>query len=271
METMVETLRQKQQNQENDEQELTPFLLIHKIPIYFQENWRTGIGGGLWSTGLALGQYFGTASATTNLLELGQRCASRYTEQSSSSKTQLSILELGSGNGFLAVCLVAAITSIQDKLQICDFVITDETDHLDMIQRTIKNNLHMLPYSENITIMEHQWGVFNNETSTNIFESTSETKTNSKIILDGTKKFDLIIGSDVAYRDYLYTPLIQSLQQFSHEETISLIGVTMVDTKPEFFHQLDRANFMYQKLADHLIQPQFRGTTFGLFAIQRKV
>jgi predicted nicotinamide N-methyase len=274
MDTIVNTKDQQQQQhtttndvEEDDVQVVKPFLFVHDIPIYFQEDWRTGIGGGLWSTGLAMGEYFGTESALSNLYHLSQRCSSRYTEQPSSSTTQLSILELGSGNGFLAVCLVAAIASLRDKLQIRDFVITDDMDHLDMIQQTIKNNPHTSPYSENITIMEHRWGIFTND---NTKVSTTETNTNSKFILDGSKKFDLIIGSDVAYRDYLYDPLIRSLNQFSHSETISLIGVTMTDTKPEFFHQLDRAKFMYKKLADHLMHPQFRGTTFGIFAIQRK-
>jgi hypothetical protein len=39
------------------QQQQKPFLIIGTIPIYFQEDWNTGIGGGLWSTGLAMAQY----------------------------------------------------------------------------------------------------------------------------------------------------------------------------------------------------------------------
>ncbi len=30
------------------------FLSIDDTPVYFREDWNTGIGGGLWSTGLAI-------------------------------------------------------------------------------------------------------------------------------------------------------------------------------------------------------------------------
>lgn len=261
-----------------------PFMYVRNIPIYFEEDWRTGIGGGLWSTGLAMGKYFNTESAITNLMNLSQRCSTTSTSSSHErQQTELSILELGSGNGFLAVCLAAAITSIsssqtKNKLRIRNLVITDEINHLNLIQKTIHNNLHVLECVDNLTVQEHQWGVFKDSNISRIKELTvsldesiiyNKSISNNNVVLDGTTKFDLIIGSDVAYHETLYQPLLQSLQQFSHDDTISLIGITMSDTKPSFFHQLDCNGFMYQKLADHLLDPQFRGTTFGVFAIQK--
>lgn len=225
-----------------------PFLHIRGIPIYFLEDWRAGIGGGLWSTGLAMGRYFGTDSAISNLRKLSQ------------GNTDLSILELGSGNGFLAVCLAAAITST-DSLRVRDFVITDEVDHLDLIRKILQANPSALKCVDNLSVTEHRWGTF---------PSSSNIISDDAFVLDGTKKFDLIVGSDVAYRECLYDPLIRSIQQFSHSRTIVLIGVTMIDTTPEFFHRLDRAGLVWQKFADHLLDPEFRGTTFGVFAIQRK-
>jgi predicted nicotinamide N-methyase len=261
---------------------IKPFMYVRNIPIYFHEDWRTGIGGGLWSTGLAMGKYFNTESAITNLYNLSMRCTTSST-QLSSSNGGLSILELGSGNGFLAVCLAAAITSTsssnnKNQLRIRNLIITDESDHLNMIQKTILSNPQVLDCIDNVTIQEHRWGVFTDDTNCSIGSSislkndgTSHTYSNNRIALDGTKKFDLIIGSDVAYHDTLFQPLLKSIQQFSHHETISLIGITMTDTKPSFFHQLDLHGFMYEKLADHLLDPQFRGTTFGIFAIQKKM
>jgi predicted nicotinamide N-methyase len=264
---------------------ITPFLFVRSIPIYFEEDWRTGIGGGLWSTGLAMGKYFNTESAITNLAKLSQRCSPSPSSSLLSHERQqmkLSILELGSGNGFLAVCLTAAITSLsssqsQNKFRISNLVITDEINHLSLIQKTIQNNLHAMECVDNLTIQEHQWGVFtdsnicNTESTVSLNDNINGTAvfSNNPIALDGTTKFDFIIGSDVAYHESLYQPLLQSLQQFSHDDTISLIGITMTDTKPAFFHQLDYHGFMYQKLADHLLDPPFRGTTFGIFAIQK--
>jgi hypothetical protein len=34
---------------------------------------------------------------------------------------------------------------------------------------------------------------------------------------------------------------------------------------------LRQAGLMYRKLADHLMPQEFRGTTFGVFVIQRQV
>ena len=226
-----------------------PFLYIRGIPVYFREDWRTGIGGGLWSTGLALGRYFGTDAAQSNLRNFRPRGAH-----------SLSILELGSGNGFLAVCIAAAITAM-DSMRVQDFVITDELDHLDLIRTIIQANPNAMKCVDNLSVMEHRWGMF---------PSNSSEVSKNAIVLDGTKKFDLIVGSDVAYRESLYDPLIKSILQFSHSHTVTLIGVTMIDTTPEFFHRLDRAGLFWQKFADHLLEPKFRGTTFGIIAIQRK-
>eukprot|EP01083_Nonionella_stella_P242898 846884_1 len=98
-------------------------------------------------------------------------------------------------------------------------------------------------------VKEHRWGEFEP---------------------DDDEKFDFIFGSDVAYRDFLHEPLIQTLVRYSHEGTISLIGVTMIDTKPKFFTELKEKGFTYVRLPDAQMAPEFRGTTFGLFVIQKK-
>jgi hypothetical protein len=110
--------------------------------------------------------------------------------------------------------------------------------------------------------VEHHWGEFEQNT---VGDDSLEAQ-----LRQGRYKFDVIVGSDVAYRDDLYEPLIASLLQYSHSETISLIGVTMNDTKPAFFHKLREAGFRYERLADHLMDPQFRGNTFGIFVIQKR-
>lgn len=179
------------------------------------------------------------------------------------SRVGISALELGSGNGFLGTVLAAALKE-HGHVSIDKLVVTDFADHLNLISRTVEANSHIFKGNNEgpmttthhedcqVYVVEHQWGV----------ESAEP-------VLLG-KKFDFIFGSDLAYRDSLHAPLIASLNMFSHEHTIALIGVTMLDTTPAFFTALDRAGFYYERLADGLLDPEFRGSTFGIIAIQKK-
>jgi predicted nicotinamide N-methyase len=208
----------------------SPFLSIRDQPIYFQEDWSIGIGGGLWSTGLALAHYLKTEHAAKQ---------ARF--------DHLEVLELGSGNGLLSVCL-AAWGSVQS------LVVTDlDDEHLQLIRQTLQANQHILR-NKNVQVVKHKWGDF----------EKLEDEAWAKI------DFDLIIGSDVAYREELYDPLIASLQYFVKTKTIVLLGVTMADTKAVFFDLLEKGGFRYEKMADHLMPENFRGTTFGIFVIQNK-
>jgi predicted nicotinamide N-methyase len=226
-----------------------PFAYIHGVPIYFCQDWRTGIGGGLWSTGLALSRYFATEAARSNLETLAKGSALR------------DILELGSGNGFLSVCLAALASA--HGIRIHNLVVTDlDDEHLSMIRDTIDANSHAMAAVDNVTVMKQSWGQFD-ESSDSM--DTSELE---RSVSRGTMKFDLILGSDVAYRDFLYEPLIASMRQYSHARTTSLIGVSMTDTTPAFFHMLESAGFRFQKLADQLLEPEYRGSTFGIIVIR---
>jgi len=229
------------------------FLTLHKVPIYFAEDsWRSGrIGSGLWSTGLALAHYCRTQTAVHNVRRL---CENKSSSSLSPNDSGISVLELGSGNGFLAVCVAALATSHPDHVCIQDLVVTDTADHLDQIRETVAANQDAIRNVKRVTVKEHVWGSFPSN------EDGSPTPS----------KFDLIIGSDVAYREHLYDPLIKSIRHYSHSNTVSLIGVTMADTTPEFFERLNAEGFVYQKFADHLLEPEFRGTTFAIFAIRLK-
>lgn len=220
---------------------ITPFLTVHDAPVYFQEDWNTGIGGGLWSTGLAMAHYFCSESARNSVMRLAAPAET---------KKPLRVLELGSGNGFLSVCLLAMARDYIDTL-----VVTDVADHLPLIEKTVAANQHLIVAADDhhpvakIIIKEHNWGEFENN-----MEET----------------FNLILGSDVAYRPYLYDPLISSLSHYSDSNTISLIGVTMSDTTPAFFVKLQKAGFSYTRLNDFLMHTNFQGTTFAIFVIRKK-
>lgn len=224
------------------------FLHINDTPVYFQEDWNTGIGGGLWSTGLAFARY----------LEHHSQHALSSLDALHDHEKKLSLLELGSGNGFLAICMLALYKDIWNE-----FVVTDVESHLDLIETTLHANPHLVG-DTNVTVMQHLWGEFHPSTDSSSCSIQNE-------VNNGTFKFDVIIGSDVAYRQELYDPLISSLKQFSHAKTVCLIGVTMNDTRPQFFHKLREAGFRYERLADWLLEPEYRGNTFGIFVIQQKV
>lgn len=229
-----------------------PFLTVQSQPIYFQEDWDTGIGGGLWSTGLALARYFGSHHATQQLL------LQNHSNGGNSKQTTklLQVLELGSGNGLLALCLLALFQNRLERL-----VITDLPDHLPLIRKTLDANKHLLLGNDKgnktktpvVQVAKCCWGEF--------------TEISPEFEKEG---FDLIVGSDVAYREELYEPLIATLLHYCSPTTVVLLGVTMNDTQPVFFEMLQRAGFCYEKLADHLLDPEFRGTTFGIFVLRRR-
>lgn len=247
----------------NDEEQLLkqastrqPFMTIGETSVYFCEDWATGIGGGLWSTGLALARYFTTDHAAACIKSLRKQKGER-----------LSVLELGSGNGFLSVVLLALAHESMENL-----VVTDNAEHVPMMRETIANNSHILANQANaveIRVLEHLWGEFQPESSLDT-AATDKSDSLTDRVQQGTHQFDLIIGSDLAYRKELYDPLIASLKQYSHGKTVTLIGITMADTTPSFFDRLTKAGLVYEKFAPHLVDPEFRGNTFGVFMIQRR-
>ena len=185
----------------------------------------------------------------------------------------------------------------RDKIH--NLVITDAKDHLPLIKQTLNANPHLLPSScpENETetshcvhVLEHRWGQFQEELPI-IGASTTETETNvishhsmqtmvGRLATGQHCEFDLIVASDVAYHEDLYEPLIESLLRFMEEEKgktkscpqppVILLGCTMSDTTPDFFDCLLDRGFLYQRLANHLLDTEYQGHIFGIFVVQRR-
>eukprot|EP00977_Amphora_coffeiformis_P002093 scaffold400_cov185-Amphora_coffeaeformis.AAC.9 len=241
-----------------------PFLHVADKPIYFAEDWGTGIGGGLWSTGAALAKYFDTAHAALQL---------------SYSRKTTSFLELGSGNGLLSVCWMAMLLKSRSDTESAYYpqrhhkvVVTDTAEHLSLIRQTLEANSHVVNDTQllEVLVQEHLWGEFD-DTNDNVTPAMEDDNA-SVLRIEPHQTFDFIVGSDVAYRRELYEPLIASLQHFSHDDTVILLGCTMADTTPKFFDLLRKAGFVYQKLADHVLPPEYRGQqTFGIFVVQRRI
>mmetsp|Transcript_60849 Transcript_60849/g.68088 ORF Transcript_60849/g.68088 Transcript_60849/m.68088 type:complete len:391 (-) Transcript_60849:53-1225(-) len=352
------TIRNNTNNNNNTIASTTPINNENSgYDIYLHENWDSGIGGGLWTTGLALAKYFTTSQHflqqfySMQLQKKKQLVARRSTTSSSrrqysceegndvddnnlqqqqqQQQSPLRILELGSGNGFLSVCLITAIavatantvttsntdddddnesnndididsnsntTTVGSREGIVeiDVIVTDTKEHLQLMKETIESNLQRilpqivnrslprkLDYEEKedsevdtttidniiekiVSVKEYLWGEEHYDFGTG--EKDDENN-------DGSQYFDLIIGSDVVYRDHLHDPFIQALTEFSSPSTIAIIGVTMSDTKPIFFTKLIQAGFHYEKLAEHLFDIEFNtcDRQFGIFVISRSI
>jgi len=240
------------------------FIISNDRQISFNDDWDTGIGGGLWSTGLAMSKYF---ASHVSQIQSDLQSLQFITKKQD---VGLSAIELGSGNSFLSAVFAPVSVGIVSEL-----VVTDLADHLELMEKTFAVNQTSLDWqkqkiekSENQTfdivqcagtlmngkmklvVAEHSWGKF------------------AALPACIDKKFDFIFGSDVAYHGY-QPLLIQSLLRLSHNDTVILIGCTMYDSKPQFFRDLIKAGFRYERLKDNLVESQFRGTTFGIFVIQR--
>jgi Lysine methyltransferase len=293
----------------NDDSELQAqvFMTVRGHPVNFREDWGAGIGGGLWSTGLALARYLDTDHAFDTFPELWERrrrglsmhqprgkddanhAASATASESAKATSRappLRVVELGSGNGLLSACWLALAKSIASSTasgvdptrqpsrgheHLCELYVTDTQDHLSLIRSTLAANSHLLCHeTTHVQVMEYEWGKDWPDT-TRVHDSDND---DLSILPSSSKSpftFDIIFGSDVAYRPELYDPLIQSLTLLSNCQTRIYLGVTMADTCPDFFRKLTRAGFVYRKLDDALLEPEHRGLTFGIFVVQRHI
>ena len=251
------------ETEDNSESDKKVFLSIEHTPIYFREDWDTGIGGGLWSTGLALAKYFEhhSSDVSENLKRLDELKRKRGDNDG------ISAIELGSGNGCLSACLLALAQ--QKNIPLKHLAVTDLDDHLSLMDKTIRSNPHTwdeLIVSKGGSSSTHSGSPSNKKEQRPVSVTVKEYAWG----VDVDEKYDFIFGSDLAYRDYLHDPLISSLLQLSHQHTICLIGVTMNDTRPIFFKKLTQNGFRYERLADHNLEGQFRGGNFGIFVIMRR-
>jgi hypothetical protein len=244
-------------------------------PIYFHDNWDVGIGGGLWSTGLAMAYFF--------------RKKSSVIRESLNSLKANTALELGSGNGFVSVSFLASLSSSGKIFK--ELVITDLEVQLPLIERTLNANRHIIGrFHVDINLLHKRYaGTESSSLSSSELETKSSMATMKVIVARHAwgeftssadhlgesngccTKFDFIFGSDIAYRDCLHQPIVQSLVYFSHYRTTILLGVTMYDTKPTFFDALWAAGFTYFRIVDNdNILPEYRGKSFGLFLVRKR-
>jgi hypothetical protein len=189
----------------------------------------------------------------------------------------------------------------------CQLVVTDTLEHLPLIRRTLDANRHLmspaggdgsgggaasspspsssssLSPSIDVRVAEYRWGSGTGGAAATAdgtgdcgAGAAAAAETTATTATDGGGgggggpsggKFDVILGSDVAYRPDLYGPLVASLVELSHRSTVAYLGVTMADTRPDFFRLLTGSGFEYRRLDDRLLDPEYRGWAFGVFVV----
>ena len=163
--------------------------------VVLDEDWTSGIGGGLWSTGLSMSKYF-------------QKNKDTLKRKLSMSR----VLELGSGNGYLAAVLSSIVHD-------CSVVVTDTAEHCPLITRTFESNsAHIPDWQSRVNVKELIWG---KDKDLGIF--------------------DFVFGTDVAYRDHLHDPLITALQDHMGENSVALIGEFFFFNKFHLIHLQNQA------------------------------
>lgn len=133
--------------------------------------------------------------------------------------------ELGSGTGLVGLCL--ASSKDPSILAPKEVVITDRADHLPLIRRNAETNgLSSGSSSTKVSVLEYDW-------------------LNDDVTHLEPLPFDVILGTDVAYCEELYAPVVAALSRIAGPRTLILLGVTRTDTHPEFFQLLHEAGFDY--------------------------
>lgn len=113
-----------------------------------------------------------------------------------------------------------------------EIVVTDQKDHLDLIERNICANIAKMKAP--IRVQEFNW------------LKDKETKnTDSKVKALCALPFDVVVGTDVAYCQELYGPVVHALCRLSGPHSLILLGVTRTDTNPRFFQLLQEEGFDY--------------------------
>lgn len=112
-----------------------------------------------------------------------------------------------------------------------EVVITDRADHLPLIRRNAETNglasgSSSTTTATKVTVLEYDW-------------------LNDDVTHLEPLPFDIIVGTDVAYCEELYAPVVVALSRIASPKTLILLGVTRTDTRPEFFQLLHKAGFDY--------------------------
>eukprot|EP00644_Phytophthora_capsici_P000465 jgi/Phyca11/13746/fgenesh1_pg.PHYCAscaffold_4_\ len=203
--------------------------------LEFECDWAPGIGGSVWTSGELLAAH----------LELQRE---HYRSIFDGSR----VLELGSGTGYVGLMIAACFNPSHVYL-------TDLPTHLNGLHRNVERNSGALRPGVQMHVSELSWG--NVEQETSLLESIADS--------NGEAQVDVILGTDVAYLQELYDPLLHTMNRLATSRTLILLGLNRADTRLTFFRQLERDGFEYYKIPDLKLPQEYWGRDFGLFEIRR--
>ncbi|CAM9107865.1 unnamed protein product [Discosporangium mesarthrocarpum] len=149
------------------------------------------------------------------------------------------VLELGSGTGLVGL----ASAMFGPPLEV---VITDLASHVEICRQNVAENTRLFLDKNRVRVEEYDWG-------------------NSVPVSLGRVPFDVIIGTDLAYFTHLHQPLIKALKGTAGPSTLIILGITRMDTGPDFFDALDKAGFEC-----YLMEKAASNKGFGLFCIFKR-
>ncbi|KAI9915506.1 hypothetical protein PsorP6_006983 [Peronosclerospora sorghi] len=204
--------------------------------LEFECDWTPGIGGSIWTSGQVLVVHLQAQRAVYRPLFNGAR-----------------VVELGSGTGYVGLMVAACYAASHVYL-------TDLETHLHGLRRNVERNAKAIRADVQVHVTELCWGSSEQETS--LLEMT----------MDGTDapQVDVILGTDVAYREELYDPLLHTINRLATWRTLILLGLNRADTKLKFFHKLEQTGFEYYKISESNLVRERWSREFGLFEIRRR-
>jgi len=135
----------------------------------------------------------------------------------------------------------------------CDVTITDVPAVMYLLEENVQRNLPPAVLQKTkgkVRIKSHRWG-----------ESVSE--------LEGP--YDVIIGTDVVYREDIIDPLIQSIKNLSdHDTTVIIANEIRSKRILDLFFQRMTVDFKYQTLSLKSVDDLFETSAYQAFVFKKK-
>ncbi|CAH0479908.1 unnamed protein product [Peronospora belbahrii] len=210
--------------------------------LEFECDWTPGIGGSVWTSGELLAAHLELQREYYRSIFDGAR-----------------IVELGSGTGYVGLMIASCFKPAYVYL-------TDLQTHIRGLCRNVERNAGAVRSGVQVHVLELSWGSLEQETNLlELFTSTDHDSDNHK-----AAQIDVILGTDVAYQQELYDPLLHTMNRLATSRTLILLGLNRADTEFTFFRQLERHGFEYYRIPDFKLPKEYWGHEFGLFEIRRR-
>ena len=155
-----------------------------------------------------------------------------------------SVIELGSGTGLVCILIEKL------GLNASEILVTDQESHIQHIH----HNLSLNGANRICVAGALDWFCL-------------EDRANKR-------KFDIVLAFECVYKEELYEPLINTLLEVSHNDSIIFLGLTRLFAKRQFFEKLLVAGLTYTLIPQEVLPREFQADTnmrdVGLFVLRRR-